>query len=270
MGKVDGLPEINVAEIFTALRKTPAAKPLRSMLRFGPFRHETESPQHWKKVLGPSANSFTHMPYVYKFLRKMIATELQISPNFFTKEEQKTLLLAAACHDFGEAVINGQGVGDIIIIWKKPYHEEQEHKVFDEVLAMLKLPKKLKGEISTAYNIVMREKTNRLGHYFNAIEKTEYLDTILKVYRNHLAENRIKNRQLLIGQVLTTYIPPLIEHTEQYVSIKKYLGKNRHFISSAFKYTYRDYVNHDPTDKRYVKGIETSLQKWTEFSSALR
>jgi len=68
--------------------------------------------------------------------------------------EQETLLLAALCHDFGEAILDDKSVGDVPAPKKKAQDEKIEQRVFRQVLKSLKLNPKLKVKMWKSYYLL--------------------------------------------------------------------------------------------------------------------
>lgn len=144
------VPQIPVAEIFSALKKTPAGQSLRTTPRFNLFK-DSEPLSHWRSVLGPSAVTYSHMKFVHKITMRFLKDEVAADHEKFTINDRQTLLLAAACHDFGEAIIDDNGIGDIALIFKNKKHEEIERKVFIQVLDLMDLDKSLKRNLIDSY-----------------------------------------------------------------------------------------------------------------------
>lgn len=245
------LPEIPVKEIFAALRKTSAGRSLQRMLRFGLYKDPKETSVHWKKILGPSAATYTHMQYLYYFLSNFLKNELSRDPALFNREKQRVLLMASSCHDFGEAIIDGEGIGDIAAPLKNKKHEEKEREMFERVLGLLKLDKNIISELKEAYQNVVVENSSHLHRFFRAVEKTEYIDTILKTYKKCTNGYKLVNQKLLIRQVLSYDLPFVIEYSKEFYSVKKYLFINANHITGAIKFSSNGYIKTGDIEKTY-------------------
>lgn len=208
--------ETSVKELFVALRKTPAGKYLSSSLRFRFYKTDREDPFLWRRVLGPSAITFSHMQYMYKVVSSFLRIELKMNPKKINGGDQNKLLLAAACHDFGEAIIDNNGIGDIPDPLKTKEHQLIEQKIFYDVLKILPLKKSLKEEFALAYEEVIVDENSLLHSYFRTIEQLEYIMTAMNVVRASKKRVYITNGKLLVGDVLSNSLIPVLTKTSQY------------------------------------------------------
>ena len=258
------LPTIPVSEIYKALIHTTAGKSLRANIRYNPFRHETEAKKHWREMLGPSAITYSHMKHVYKLTKKALQNELKISPKKFSRVEQESVLLAALCHDFGEAILDEKSVGDIPAPKKKAQHDIIEQHVFKQVLSSLKLNPKLKAKMWKSYYEVCHNKNSPLYKFFHIVEHIDYMDTGLRVYKNLVGgKNALKRGHHLIGQILTFSVPILVE-SESYHSAHQFTRINKVQIHEMFKHCVVEYRKAERLNQ-VILGIDDAYATWQKY-----
>ncbi len=259
------LPTIPAADIYKALIHTPAGKSLRASLRYSPFRHNEEDKGHWRKMLGPSAITYSHMKHVYKLTKRALLHEQKISHKLFSRMEQETLLLAALCHDFGEAILDDKSVGDVPAPKKRALDEKIEQRVFKQVLKSLNLNSKLKSKMWMSYREVCHNKKSRLYKFFHFIEHIDYMDTGLTTYKNLASgKNKLKRGKHLIGQILAFSIPVLANSDHNHNSTHHFLRTREEKISEMFKYCIVEYRKAEKL-KRVILGIDVAVVTWQNY-----
>ncbi len=264
-------PTIPAQRIYKALLQTKAAQSLRETTRYQPFRHSDESPAYWRKVLGPSGITLSHLKQVYMLTRKLLQHEVRVHPRRFSRADQEMLLIAALVHDFGEAILDEQSVGDIPAPLKGAEHDRREKKVFRQVLALLALKAPLKKKIWTSYLNACHNKKPHLHQFFHLIEHIDYLDTGIRVYENTKKRRLpIRRGAHLIGQILTFSIPLLVNYSKNlYPSTHAFLRKRQRTISSMFHETKSEYLRAEK--KRIViSGFESAYEAWNVFTVVKR
>lgn len=262
------LPTIPVAEIYKALVHTPAGKSLRTTLRYNPFRHQRENAKHWRKMLGPSSITYSHMKHVYNLTKRALLHEQKMSHKLFSRMEQETLLLAALCHDFGEAVLDKNSVGDVPASKKKAQDEKIEQRVFKQVLKSLELNPKLKVKMWKSYYEVCHNKNSRLYKFFHLIEHVDYMDTALRVHSNLTnGKNILKRGKHIIGQILAFSIPVLASSEQnRHHSAHHFLRSRKEKIHKMFSYSIVEYRKAEKRNRVFV-GIDLALISWTRYSN---
>lgn len=260
------LPTIPVSEIYKALIHTPAGKSLRASIRYEPFRHRSEDAKHWRKILGPSAITYSHMRHVYKLTQKAIKHEQKISHERFSRIQQETLLLAALCHDFGEAILDNNSVGDVPATKKEARHEKMEQLVFKQVLSSLRLNPKLKAKMWKSYYEVCHNKNSPLYKFFHLIEHMDYMDTGLTVFKNlSRGKNKLKRGKHIIGQILTFSIPLLVDSEKNsHHSTRHFVRTRKEIIHEMFRYVIRDYRKAEKLGK-VILGIDIAYVAWQDY-----
>lgn len=260
------LQNIPVNEIFTALRKTPAGRSLRQSPRFAPYRHSSESLILWRRILGPSGITYYHMKHVYSILGKFLKVDISARQDIFSSQDIRWLLLGAACHDFGEAILEGEdSVGDIVFFLKNKNHVEKEFIIFQKVLQSLSISDSLKKDLTLAYQEVVMNDSSHLFRYFQSLERTEYLMTALTVFRNYQQFKRLTNSKLLVGNVLAVHIDKVTQFASQHAAIDKFLKKNSHHITQAYKTVSDDYRNYALDNHLKSSNIDDSWKAWQRF-----
>ncbi len=217
-------------------------------------------------MLGPSAITYSHMRHVYKLTKRALQHEQKMSHKLFSRIEQETLLLAALCHDFGEAVLDKNSVGDIPAPKKRAQDEKIEQRVFKQVLKSLKLNQKLKDKMWRSYYEVCHNKNSRLYEFFHLIEHIDYMDTGLRVHKNLTnGKNKLKRGKHIIGQILAFSIPVLAnyEHNRHH-SAHHFLRSREEQIHEMFRYSIIEYRKSEQLNKVLI-GIDAALISWKDY-----
>lgn len=216
-------------------------------------------------MLGPSAITYSHMKHVYNLTLKALKQELKISPKRFSKSEQETLLLASLCHDFGEALIDNDSVGDVPAPKKNAQHDKVEQRVFKQVLESLELNLKLKTKMWKAYYEVCHDKNSPLYAFFHFIEHIDYMDTGLTTYKNLASgKNKLKRGKHLIGQILVFSIPVLANSDHNHNSAHHFTRTRQVEIHEMFKYCIVEYRKAERLG-RVILGIDTAFSRWQTY-----
>ncbi len=188
--------------ILNTFQGTEAGRSLQNIFRWSTFRNG-ESDQLWSEALGATANDFTHGQLMYGIARSFLRHE----PDRFTTEQQQTFLNGVICHDWGEAIINGNGVGDVSAQTKTDMVEKEESVIARLAINALNLPSATKLQLLTGYVDVVEGLDPQLHHAFKALEKSEYVITAMKLYQNCRRMNKngkvgIDQEIPMIGRVL--------------------------------------------------------------------
>lgn len=257
---------IPAQEIYHALLHTKAARSLRETTRYQPFRHSTESRSYWRKVLGPSGVTLSHLKQVYAITQQLLQHEARVHPRRFSRADQEMLLIAALVHDFGEAILDEQSVGDIPAPLKGAEHDRREKKVFRQVLALLALKAPLKKKIWTSYLNACHNKKPHLHQFFHLIEHIDYLDTGIRVYENTKKRRLpIRRGAHLVGQILTFSIPLLVNYSRNlYPSTHAFLRKRHRIISAMFLSTRAPYLRAEKR-RTVIAGFASAHSAWEIF-----
>lgn len=259
--------QIPVNEIFDSLRKTPAGKYFLSSLRYKVFKTDKDNDFIWKKVLGPSGVTFYHMEDLYELTSFFLKIDSN-KTNKIKPREQRKLLTAVVCHDFGEAILQGNGIGDIPDPLKTKAHENIEKKIFYQVIKTLDLNEKLKKEMTTAYEEVVMDESSQLHSYFRSVENFDYILTALRVVKFAKRRIYLTNGKILVGNVLARSVPYMINGPiHNFYSFRFLLDKKASQISSAFNYSL-DYFRRAPLDGAMkTLEIDSSWKAWTQLTS---
>lgn len=217
-------------------------------------------------MLGPSSITYSHMKHVYNLTKRALLHEQKVSHKLFSRAEQETLLLASLCHDFGEAILDKNSVGDIPAPKKIAQDEKIEQRVFKQVLKSLELNPKLKAKMWKSYYEVCHNKNSRLYKFFHLIEHIDYMDTGLKVFKNlSTGKSRLKRGKHLIGQILTFSIPLLVDSEKNnHHSTRHFVRSKKAKIHEMFKYCIVEYRRAERLN-RVILGIDVALVTWQEY-----
>lgn len=255
------LPNIPAKEIFSALRKTPAGKYLKTALRFSSFISERETPALWRRALGPNAITFSHMENLYRVMKDFLIHESGL------EDKQKEILFyATVCHDYGEAVIDGKGIGDIPDPLKTGEEDIIEREIFYKILSTLDVGDYLRRRLSESYEEVIFSKSTQLHNFFRNVEIFDYVLTAINVYHSSLKRIFIKNGKILVGNVLARGVSYLLkEKDNDYSSFSYMLDKKAHHITASFKYCLKDFIKFPVDDPMKNTQIDKAWEKWREY-----
>lgn len=186
------------ARVNSAISQSEAGESLKSTYRWSQFRTNNESNELWRQLFGATGVVFSHGEMFYHLMEWMIKKE-----GNFTNREAATLLYGTSVHDIGEAIIKGKGIGDKAAFYKTRSDEKKEIKIARIAIASLKLPKRLKTNLLKGYEQTVVGENPKLHFAFKALEKTEYVFTVMKVYQNN---KKLKDK----GLPQMTHLEPMI------------------------------------------------------------
>lgn len=213
----------NYSKIKEALSSSPAGESLKSIYRWsGNGFRNGESDNDWTRILGATAQDFTHGEMMYHIARDFSEREF-----IFTNKQEETFLNGVIGHDWGEAIIDKNGIGDISSQVKTTAHENQEYLVFKNVIKSLKLGRSIKKDLVDGYEQTVVGGDPVLNHAFKALETTEYVITAMKAFQN-CKKNDINLPTLapLVGRVLTINLSKILDN---------YVDKYKYSIGLLFK-----------------------------------
>jgi hypothetical protein len=192
-------------QIMTAFAASEAGQSLKETYRWSMGFRKNESNRRWEKIFGVTAVDFKHGVLMYNIGRIFLEHE----QGRFTPEQEEIFLYGLLTHDWGEAKINGHGVGDVSAQIKTAKDEKGEMKMFPRVIKQIKLPEDIKAKLVNGYEKVVEGGDPALFDAFKALEKTEYVITAMKVFQNceRLREKKRRvlseeSEQALVGRVL--------------------------------------------------------------------
>lgn len=237
--------------VFNQFRNSKFGKKLNTQVRYEVFKPKDMSVDLWVEYLGPNGNNLEHMQNTYE-------QSLQLLKNDDLELDDKNLIyLAALTHDWGEAI-----VGDINYSKKNDEDENAEKEAFvtivKEVISDIQTQELL---IDTYLNIAM-DRNTRLGHIFNTIERIGYLSDALRMTELLDSRKFDKDEENIFRKVINGIIPyqttALIERSEKYDFLQKYLNSNRISINSMLKYINREYSEYKTS---WIKLLESYIIK---------
>lgn len=195
-----------------------------------------------------------------------MSIELQYNLSKFSPEEQRALLLGVLCHDYGEAIIDGEGHGDIAFIFKTSDSVGAETTICHKVLNSLPIDESLKHEMMHAYHEVVVNDQSRLYHFFRDVEQTEYLMAGMNVYNAaRLHGIKIHHDKILIGNTLGPNLEPIIANAAQYPSIAAFLKSRFSEINGMFEYATEGYKKSTLPIKAKIGDIDSAFNAWQRF-----
>ncbi|QQG41559.1 MAG: hypothetical protein HYV90_05395 [Candidatus Woesebacteria bacterium] len=228
------------SDISRALAKTEAGRSLKEILRWSEYR-TGESEQEWISKIGITGQDFLHTTTLMPQIGEVF---LRLEGDRFSSSEQETFRYGLISHDFGEAKINGKGIGDISASIKNAKDEKIESGIARKVIASLDLPKETKDKLLNGYHEVVEGGNPKLYDAFKALERTEYVITAMKAFVNCRrleiqGKPGIKEEKAMIGRVLVINLTKVLnEHVPNYPnSIGRLFSNNRELIDQMFDFS---------------------------------
>lgn len=192
---------------------------LSDLLRYARFI-ESETPEEWVKLLGPDVVGLTHPEVTAEIAEKFMVYNAGHGIKL-SSEEQVLFLTMPWVHDWGELIIEGQGVGDVTFEQKTQDHEKVELIIVNLLLGDVD-DTKVRNLLRQAYTEVTLDKTSTLGQMFNAVERIGYLLTGIRAYEG-VESRRIANWRGLVGNVVSNQIVKLLEYRTEYPYVDEVL-----------------------------------------------
>jgi len=225
--------------IATALSLTKAGESLATTYRWSAFRSK-ESDSDWREILGATAIDISHGELMYQIGRNFLKSE----KGRYSPEQEETFLYGLLVHDYGEAIIDGKGIGDVSTQIKTKAHETAEISIAKQVIYSLPLDDELIEKLIYSYEQVVEGGDPELQAAFKALEKTEYVMTALKTYQN-CRTRELRGRsgvtleQAMVGRVLIMDLAKILEtHALAFPnSIGEYIRSMEEVIDEAYDYS---------------------------------
>lgn len=224
------------SEIKEVLASSPAGESLKNTYRWsGNGFRNGESNEEWTKILGATAQDFTHGELMYHIARDFTEKEF-----IFTPRQERIFLFGVIGHDWGEAIINNHGIGDISAQVKTKANETQEGVVFREVIKKIKIDRRTKRELLNGYIQTVEGGDPVLNYAFKALEKTEYVITAMKAYQNCKKYGiDLPTLAPLVGRVLTIDLTSILyKYVDRYpYSIGLLFKNSQKLIDEMFEFS---------------------------------
>lgn len=204
----------NYSKIKEALSSSPAGESLKSIYRWsGNGFRNSQSDKEWSRIMGATAQDFTHGELMYHIARDFCEREY-----VFTPRQERIFLFGVIVHDWGEAIIDKNSIGDISAQIKTKANEKQEGVVFREVIKKIKIDRRTRRELLNGYIQTVESGDHVLNYAFKALEKTEYVITAMKAYQNCKRHGiELPTLAPLVGRVLTIDLTSILDnHAEKY------------------------------------------------------
>ena len=258
----------NASKLATALRSTKAGDSLASTYRWSLFRTD-ETNSDWREILGATAIDISHGELMYQIGRNF----LKLEEGRYTPQQEETLLYGILVHDFGEAIIDGNGIGDVSAQIKTKEHEAIEVNIAKLVISTLPLEDELIEKLIYSYEQVVEGGDPELQQAFKALEKTEYVMTALKAFQNCRrreveGKSGVTLEKAMVGRVIVIDLPKVLDiHTVAYPnSIGRYVRSMDDVIDEAYEYS-QDWLRNNGwrNTADHVALCDQFEQKWAAF-----
>lgn len=207
------------------------ADQLTNNVRYNGFRRD-ESLEEWVSILGPDVLFLTHPQESARVTHDFVTTHDAYGIPLGNSLRNK-LYIAPWIHDFGELILEGEGVGDVQFDKKTEDDEREETKIFNKVLDLLSTPEE-SDVLKRTYQEIVMDSNSPLGKQFKLIERVGYVETAIRAYLGHRG-TRIENWQALSGNVFGNQIHHLVEQRRIFPFIDIFLTENSRIIDEIFR-----------------------------------
>ena len=218
-------------EIHQVFSESKYGEELSKRVRFKEYKPSAVDEKKWVEILGPDVDNLEHLYYTYILTRKFLT---HFSPDSFSENEKEILLFTALIHDWGEVV-----VGDIRFPQKNSYHNKLEmihiKKISNELLSEYELSDRVNSVLSE----VLDKKNEKLSKSFDAIEKNGYVSTGIRAWKvSGFEDDELSvNLRSLAVEVVTNHYEPLVNYSEYFPMIRRYLNSMDDVISEIKYYS---------------------------------
>ena len=230
-----------------------------------------ESIPDWVSLLGPDVLLLTHGEATAEITDSFILYNENHGVTL-TFEEETQLRLTPYLHDWGEIIIEGEGVGsdsigvgDLTFDDKNAANEAVEGTIFNKVISEIP-DEEVKEAFHIAYQEVAMKRDTKLGLMFNAIERLGYLQTAINAFVGNEEGKRIKNWKGLAGNVVSNQISALLHYAKEYPYVKKFLDDEASAIDAIFAEIEEGDIPTDASGKNCydVEKVQKAFAAWTE------
>ena len=235
---------------------------LSSVIRYARYM-AGETTSEWEKLLGPTVALKTHGGVTARIVEEFINYDdgrgLELS-----REEGMLMIITGHVHDWGEVIIDHQGVGDVSYDQKDDGDVEIERLMFQILLETID-SEPSRELINRAYEISI-DKELRLGRIFNAVERVGFMRTTLRAYEG-IEGQRINNWKGLVGNTLSNQIKVLCKYANDYPYVLYLLEENTSAISVMFREVLSASVPNDATGKESydISKLRENYIAWKEW-----
>lgn len=202
---------------------------LENGIRYDRYR-TNETTEEWIELLGPDVRARTHPHEAARHVHNLITTQ-EAHGNPLGNTMKTMLYVTPFPHDWGELIVEGEGIGDINYEKKTAEHERQERAVFQRITDLVPSATE-RGFFRATYDEVVSDRVSPLGKLFNIVERVGYVETAINAYLGNRGQ-RIENWSGLSGNVLALQIPALLNVREHpYVDL--FLAENETIINHMY------------------------------------
>lgn len=264
--------------IMQAFKTSKACESLGTTYRWSTFRDD-ESDEYWHRLLGATGRVDTHGKLMYQIARLFLKHE-NSKHELFSPDDEQIFLNGLLVHDWGEAVINGKGVGDVSAPHKTESDQKVESDIARRVIDSLDLPDDDKNMLITGYEQVVEAVNPQMYEAFRALEETEYVLTAMKVFQ------RCRERELvglpgaklelpLIGRVLVINLSNVLErHVPKFPnSIGRLFVEAAGLIDQMYAYSEGWLMENESWREEWGNQPELAqvfVQRWEAFKAEYR
>ncbi len=253
----------NIMDIHNAFAATDLGQELATRVRYERYMPEGVTNERWQELLGADVNNLLHMPLTRGIARAMNRNLRRDQPGLMTPHEEQVLEAAAIIHDWAEVI-----VGDITYSNKTIQDEAQERghlrKIIEDVAQQ---QPHLADLIFEAAEEVVFDDHTKLGRIFNTVERVGYLRTAIRA-SEHVVNDTATDCELglrwLVADVVGGHVVALMERSDEYVPVKRYLADRSAYINRAFAIVQPTDFDNYSEDTKAIKqeAFNTSLAAW--------
>lgn len=255
--------------VYESFAHTEYGKKLENSIRYEKYNLGALSNEDWCELLGRDANNLYHMQETYELAERFIDSQNNSDKAPIDSTSASLVLLASAIHDQAEVFVGDTSYGD-----KTSQDEMCERETFERNLTVMNPGMNaLTSNIArSAIRGVIFDPSTSEGELFNAIERTGYLTTALRVATKRHAvvdPQTADGIDWLITDVLLNQMPTLIGYARTYNLPHELLTQNAELVSTLFAAAPDHIFNHyeENCHKKQTDFIK-AREKWTTFCSS--
>lgn len=192
-----------------------------------------ESISEWTSILGPDVLLLTHREATAKITKTFLSYNEKQGQQLLA-EEKFQLFLASQIHDWGEIMVENQGIGDITFDGKNNIMEAAEATIFNKIISSVG-EESIKEKFSVVYWDIVMNRDTKLGEIFNAIERIGYLQTAIRAFVGREDGKKIENWRGLAGNVLSNQMQEVLKYSKKYPYVFYFLVKEKASIEKIFE-----------------------------------
>jgi hypothetical protein len=208
------LSDDKIFQIHIAFSATEYGQILNARPRFKKYMPPDISLEKWAELIGPDANSLTHLTETYINLKKFLPLfkEADIP---ITDEDYNLLCIFAVIHDWGKVIISDMESGIM-----NQDNKDQELEALNKIRKEIELEDEIRLLAGKAINKIFAREDTHLFKIYNAIDRTLYVDNAKKAWHSSIINAEYSDYlKAMCAYVLFKQIPTIADYAKNYKPI---------------------------------------------------